>query len=68
VNDALAICLAAELPKSKSRRYIAVVDYNAANFQFSIVEEDNGAFEIIERQESWDIGGSYVDEIIWRMV
>lgn len=68
VNDAVAVCLAAELPKSKTRRYIALIDYNAANFQFSILEDDHGTLEIIERQEDWEIGGSYVDSILWRMV
>jgi molecular chaperone DnaK len=64
VNEPTAAALAYGLDKLKSRAKIAVFDLGGGTFDISILEFDNGVFEVLSTNGNTRLGGDDIDNAI----
>jgi molecular chaperone DnaK len=64
VNEPTAAALAYGLDKMKSRAKIAVFDLGGGTFDISILELDNGVFEVLSTNGNTRLGGDDIDNAI----
>jgi molecular chaperone DnaK len=64
VNEPTAAALAYGLDKLKSRAKIAVFDLGGGTFDISILELDNGVFEVLSTNGNTRLGGDDIDNAI----
>ncbi|HEX4629826.1 MAG TPA: Hsp70 family protein, partial [Chthoniobacterales bacterium] len=64
VNEPTAAALAYGLDKLKSRAKIAVFDLGGGTFDVSILELDNGVFEVLSTNGNTRLGGDDIDNAI----
>jgi molecular chaperone DnaK len=64
VNEPTAAALAYGLDKSKSRSKIAVYDLGGGTFDISILELNNGVFEVLATNGNTRLGGDDIDNAI----
>jgi molecular chaperone DnaK len=64
VNEPTAAALAYGLDKTKSRAKIAVFDFGGGTFDISILELDNGVFEVLSTNGNTRLGGDDIDNAI----
>jgi molecular chaperone DnaK len=64
VNEPTAAALAYGLDKLKSRAKIAVFDFGGGTFDISVLEVDNGVFEVRSTNGNTRLGGDDIDNAI----